>query len=188
MHKHCNLRICVLKSGWNSGLFWYIVKCIFNENFGNLFLLLTKVNWVRIICEKQSSIYLDMLIPTCVSLGISDRNLKILKQWLILLLRHEVKHVCKICNKKCHYKIKCWLNLLSSKQDKLEDKVWIIHSCCIILLFYFCSVTQLTPAFIASFETFCNFDNVLLWCAEYKVGSRPYKLFIEKCHWFNKDL
>ena len=38
----------------------------------------------------------------------------------------------------------------------------------ITLFKYFCSVT---PAFIASFESFCNFDNVLLWRAEYKVGS-----------------
>ena len=35
-----------------------------------------------------------------------------------------------------------------------------------LVVFYSCCVT---PGFIGSFESFCNFDNVLLHCVEYKV-------------------
>ena len=53
-----------------------------------------------------------------------------------------------------------------------------------LILFYFCYIT---PAFIASLKVFCNFDNVLLWCAEYKVGARQYKLFSEKHYFITND-
>ena len=37
-----------------------------------------------------------------------------------------------------------------------------------LVVFYSCCVT---PGFIGSFESFCNFDNVLLHCVEYQVET-----------------